>query len=200
VIWQDLSDNKFETFVWFPKETGLHAFLLPSTIDINNSKICYGRRHDEKTQSQIRLSSIKLCVLRRNNPQICSCGNSIVRKGLVHLPWSNEIYPASVFACIFIAHVFRTIENTLQTRFSNDDLVILWNVGCPMDYLDVSKRKNEWERMTGVALQIHREGIDLSSTEILSHVASSLDAFIVPPQSERNFLVLPRLFLILCGV
>ena len=32
-----------------------------------------------------------------------------------------------------------------------------------MDYLDVSKRKNEWERMTGVALQIHKENMDLSA-------------------------------------
>jgi len=192
VIWQDLSDNKFEILAWCPDETGLRAFLLPSTIDISNSKIYYGRPYEERTEGQVRLSSIKLCVLCRNNPNICSCGNSFAHKGMVNLPGSIEIFPASAFACMFLAHVFRTVENTLQTRFPNDDLVIVWNVGCPMDYLDVTNRKNEWERMTGVALQIHKEKVDLTSTETLSHVASSLDSFVVPIQSERNFLVLPE--------
>jgi len=191
VIWQDLSDNKFEIFAWCPEKTGLCALLLPSTIDIGNSKIYYGRSHEEQTKG-VRLSSIKLCVLCRSNPQICSCGNSCAQKGMVHLPGSAETYPANLLACMFLAHVFRTVENTLQTRFPNDDLVILWNVGCPMDYLDVSKRKNEWEKMTGLALHINKEGIDLSSTETLSHIAGRLDAFTVPIQSERNFLVLPE--------
>src|SRR3954453_21963663 len=57
VVWQDLSDNKFEIFAWFPRETGLRAFLLPSTIDINNSAVCYGRNHDNQNRSQVRLSS-----------------------------------------------------------------------------------------------------------------------------------------------
>lgn len=191
VIWQDLTDNKFDIFRWYPGEMGPTAFLLPSTLDINESKIVYGR-YEEKSKSEIRLSSIKLCVLCRNNPQICSCGNSIVQKGMVNMPYSDEIYPANVFACMFIAHVFRTVDNTLQTRFPNDDLVIVWNIGCPMDYLDVSKRKTEWESMTGLALQIHKKGIDLASTESLRHVAASLDTYVVPMQSDRNFQVLPE--------
>src|SRR5581483_6467675 len=95
VIWQDLSDNKFEVLAWFPGEMGLGAFLFPSVIDINNSEIRYGHTYDEKKKNQCRLTSIKLCVLCRNNPQICSCGNSIVQKGMVHLPGSNAAYPAT---------------------------------------------------------------------------------------------------------
>lgn len=192
VMWQDLSDNKFEVLSWFPKEVGLRAVLFPSTIDINNSEIRYGRVYDGKTRVQCRLSSIKLCVLCRNNPKICSCGNSIVQKGMVNIPGSNAIYPASVFACMFMAHVFRTVENALQARVPNDDLVILWNVGCPMDHLDASKHKDEWETMTGVALQLHKEGIDLTNTETLRHVGARLNAFAIPAQGERNFQVLPE--------
>src|SRR5262249_44053304 len=69
VIWQDLSDNKFEIFAWCPDKTGLRAFLLPSTIDISDSNIYYGLTSEEKSKGQVRLSSIKLCVLCRNNPQ-----------------------------------------------------------------------------------------------------------------------------------
>lgn len=192
VIWQDLSDNKFEVLAWRADKTGLPALLLPSTIDISNSNIYYGLPYEEKIKGQVRLSSIKLCVLCRSNPQICSCGNSFVHRGMVDVPGLGRVYPASVFACMFLAHVFQTVEHTLQTRFPNDDLFIVWNVGCPMDYLDISKRKNDWEKMTGVALQIHKEGKDLNSTEILNHVASSLDAFMVPAQSERHFQVLPE--------
>jgi Ethanolamine utilization protein EutJ (predicted chaperonin) len=192
VIWQDLSDNKFEILAWFPGETSLRAFLFPSVMNINNSEISYGQIYDEKTKNGCRLSSIKLCVLCRNNPQICSCGNPNVQKGMVHLPGSDAIYPAAVLACMFIAHVFRATENALQTRFPNDDLVVVWNVGCPMDHLDVAKHKNEWETMTGVALQMHKAGMDLTSTETLPHVAASLDAFVVPAEGEQSFQVLPE--------
>ena len=110
----------------------------------------------------------------------------------MRLPGSNEIYAADVFARLFSAHVFCTVEKRLESRFPNDDLLLVWSVGCPMDHLDEADRKSEWEKMAGVAMQLHKEGVDLSSAAVLADVAVRLEAFVLPVESERNFLVLPE--------
>ena len=192
VIWQDLSDNQFEMFPWNPATRGLSAYLLPSTVVIRAGAIHFGLSHGDVCQGEIRLSSIKLCVLCRSNPSICRCGNSAARDGVVRLPGLEAHYPASVFACLFLAHVFREVESRLVRQFPKDNLLLIWNIGCPMDYLDEANRKNEWERMAGVAMELHRDLPNQATTSQLAEVAESLNRFVVPPADNRNYFVQPE--------
>ena len=192
VIWQDLSDNHFEIFRWGATEKGLAALLLPSAIVIRGGAIHFGLPEGDVCEGDIRLSSIKLCVLCRSNPSICRCRSSVARHGVVRLPGQEAAYPASAFACLFLAHVFREVERRLASQFPKDDLLFLWNIGCPMDYLDEADRKGEWERMTGVAMELHRDVSNPASVFLLAEVAARLNSFTVPAQGERNYFVQPE--------
>lgn len=192
VIWQDLSDNHFEMFQWNPAARGLAAYLLPSTVVIRGGAIYFGLSESDVCQDDIRLSSIKLCVLCRSNPSICRCRNPGARDGVVRLPSLGRHYPATVFACLFLAHVFREVESRLAGQFPNDNLLLLWNIGCPMDYLDEANRKSEWERMAGVAMKLHRDLPNAASTSMLGEVAESINGFVLPAQDDRNYFAQPE--------
>jgi hypothetical protein len=192
VIWQDLSDNHFEMFQWNQATRGLAGFLLPSTVVIRDGAIHFGLPEGDVCKGDVRLSSIKLCVLCRSNPSICRCGNSAARIGVVRLPSLEAQYPASAFACLFLAHVFREVESRLVCQFPNDNLFFLWNLGCPMDYLDEADRRAEWETMAGVAMELRRDVPSPASTALLVEVAESINAFVVPAPGDRNYFVQPE--------
>lgn len=192
VIWQDLSDNHFEIFRWGATGTGLPALLLSSAIVIRGSAIHFGVPDGDVREGDIRLTSVKLCVLCRSNPSICSCGSSVARHGMVRLPGQETAYPASTFACLFLAHVFHEVEHRLMGQFPNDDLLLLWNIGCPMDYLDEAGRKGEWERMAGVAMDLHGGVSNPASVSPLAEVTARLASFAVPAPGARNYFVQPE--------
>jgi hypothetical protein len=194
VIWQDLSDNHFEMFRWRPSAVGLEALLLPSAITIRSGAVHFGLPEVEAREGDIRLSSIKLCVLCRSNPAICHCGSAAAKDGVVRLPGQDVVYPASAFACLFLANLFRVVETRLASHFPNDNLVLLWNVGCPMDYLDEIDRKSEWEGMVGVAMELRSRVSNPSRTSLLAEVAERLATFDVPAPADRNYFVQPEGF------
>ena len=192
VVWQDLSDNHFEMFSWNPGVQGLAALLLPSTVVIRNDAMYFGLSEADAGACDIRLSSIKLCVLCRSNPSICRCGNAVARNGMVSLPNLEAQCPANVFACLFLAHVFREVESSLVCHFPDDDLLLIWNIGCPMDYLDVVDRRAEWQKMAGVAMELHREVRNPASTSLLADVTERINNFVVPEPAYRNYFVQPE--------
>src|ERR1017187_9074311 len=191
VIWQDLSDNQFETFSWRPSEHGVAALLLPSAIIVRGDAIHFGVSEREACDGDIRLSSIKLCVLCQSNPSICRCGSAAAKHGVVRLPGLETVYPASAFACLFLAFVFREVKCKLEAQFPDDKVVLLWNIGCPMDYLDET-RKAEWEKMTGAAMNLRGQVANPSSIRQLKEAKELLDDFVVPSQQERNYFVQPE--------
>jgi hypothetical protein len=191
VIWQDLSDNHFETFPWRPSEHGVAALLLPSAIIVRGDAIHFSVPDREACEGDIRLSSIKLCILCRSNPSICRCGSAVASQGLVRLPGLETAYPASAFACLFLAYVFREVERGLEAQFPDDNLTLLWNIGCPMDYLDETRRI-EWEKMVGVAMDLHRQVANPSGIALLTEVPGLLDSFVVASPQERNYFVQPE--------
>ena len=191
VVWQDLLDNHFEIVRWVSAEEGLPALLLTSAMVIHDGAIHFGRA-DAVGEGDVRLSSVKLCVLCRHNPAICRCGNKGARDGVVCLSNQEGSFPASAFACLFLAHVFREVELKLMSRFPNDDLLLLWNIGCPMDYLDEANRKGEWERMAGMAMEIRRRALNPSSISLITEVSAGLDSFTVPDPADRNYFVQPE--------
>jgi hypothetical protein len=191
VIWQDLSDNHFEIFKWSPYEQGLAALLFPSAIVIRAGAIHFGLSDREARQGDIRLSSIKLCVLCRSNLSICRCGSSVAQNGIVCLPGLAAAYPASTFACLFLAHVFREVERGLETRFPDDSLLLVWNIGCPMDHLNKAP-KIEWEKMVGLAMDLRRRVSNPSNVALLPEVASRLSSFVVASLEERSYSVQPE--------
>jgi len=192
VIWQDLSDNHFEVLRWCPVGKGTAASLLPSASVIRGKLIHFAVPEGDVCDGDIRLSSIKLCVLCRSNPAICRCGSPVARHGMVRLPDLELAYPAAAVACLFLATVFREVERRLEARFPDDNLLLLWNIGCPMDYLDEVDRKGEWERMAGVAMQLRRNASNPASISLLADVAARLKSFVVPASGERNYWVEPE--------
>jgi hypothetical protein len=111
---------------------------------------------------------------------------------MVRLPDLEPTYPAAAFACLFLAHVFREVESRLEARFPDDDLLLLWNIGCPMDYPDEADRKGEWERMAGVAMGLHRDVSNPASVSLLADVAMRLNSSALPAPGERNYFVQPE--------
>jgi hypothetical protein len=107
------------------------------------------------------------------------------------LPDVEEGHPAAALASLFLAFVFREVEAELKARFRDDALVLLWNVGCPMDYLDAD-RKGEWERMVGVAMDLRGEISNPSELSLLADAAERLRRFRVPDPSERSYSVEPE--------
>jgi hypothetical protein len=192
VIWQDLSDNHFEVIQWRPSNDGLSSFLLPSTILVRSGSIHFGISGAEVREGDVWLQSIKLCVLCRRNPSICRCGNAVASHGTIRLPGSAETIPASSFACLFLANVFREVEGWLLTRFPDDDLVHIWNVGCPMDHLDVGDLRSEWERMTGAAMELRRHVSGPADMSMLAEVTRLVETLAVPASGERNYFVQPE--------
>jgi hypothetical protein len=170
----------------------LPALLLPSAIVIRGGAIHFGLPEGDLCEGDIRLTSIKLCVLCRSNPSICRCGNSVARHGMMRLPGQESAYPASTFACLFLAHVFHEVEHRLMGQFPNDDLLLLWNIGCPMDYLDEAGRKGEWERMAGVAMELHGGVSSQASVSLLAELTARMDSFAVPAPGARNYFVQPE--------
>ena len=61
-----------------------------------------------------------------------------------------------------------------------------------MDYLDEADRKHEWERMVGVAMNLHRGMPKPASTSLLAEVVKHLDSVVVPAQGERSYLGQPE--------
>jgi hypothetical protein len=192
VVWQDLSNNRFEMFLWRPTAERLEALLLPSTITIRSGAIHFGLPEVDAHEGDIRLSSIKLCMLCRSNPAICRCGSAAARHGVVRLPGQESVYPASAFACLFLANAFRVIESTLASQFPNDDLLLLWNIGCPMDYLDETNRRHDWETMAGTAMGLRQEVSNPAGISLLAEATARLERFAVPPEGERNYFVQPE--------
>jgi len=192
VIWQDLSDNHFEVIQWRPSNDGLSSFLLPSTILLRGGSMHFGLSEADADGDDLWLHSIKLCVLCRRKPSICRCGNTVARHGMIGLPGSEQPIPASSFACLFLAHVFQEVERRLLTQFPDDDLVLIWNVGCPMDHLDVGDLRSEWEKMTGAAIELRRRVPSKADMSLLADATRLVNAFVVAAPSERSYFVQPE--------
>jgi hypothetical protein len=192
VAWQDLSDNHFEMFRWASREDAVGELLLPSTVVIRGDEMSFGLPEGSVREGDIRLRSIKLCVMCQSNPSICRCGNPFSGNGIVSSAILNMPCPASSFACVFLAYVFHEVESRLVYQFDNDDVLLLWNVGCPMDYLDEANRKDEWERIAGVAMNLHRKLENPASLSLLKEVGEALKGFVVPAEVDRNYFVKPE--------
>ena len=192
VVWQDLSDHHFEAFRWNPALQGISGLLLPSTVVIRGDEVLLAPPEHDTRAGDVRLSSIKLCVLCRHNPAICRCGSQGARNGFISLSGGDAGYPASAFACLLLAYIFREVETRLTARFPDDDLVFIWNIGCPMDYLDQAGRKAEWETMAGVALALHGEVSNPVVVSVVAEVERLVSNFSVPPEGDRNYFVRPE--------
>jgi hypothetical protein len=192
VVWQDLSDDRFETFQWNAFETGLSRLLFPSALVIRGDKIHFGVPEREGDEGDVRLSSLKLCVLCRTNHSICRCGNAAARNGRIYSLRSGTSYPASALACLLLAYVFNAVERDLTQRFPDNDLFLIWNIGCPMDFMDETNRKREWEAIAGVAMGMRDVVSNPASPKLLDRIAADLDDFVIPPESERNYRIQPE--------
>jgi hypothetical protein len=108
------------------------------------------------------------------------------------LPGLSDAIPASSFACLFLAHVFREVESRLIDQFPNDDLVLIWNIGCPMDHLDVLDRRTEWELMTGAAMELRRGMPNPADSALVAEATRLMQSITVAAPSDRNYFVQPE--------
>jgi hypothetical protein len=192
VIWQDLSDNHFEAVRWHPDKDGLGQWLLPSTVLLRNDKVCFGVPEREEEQHGLCLRSLKLCLLCRRKPPVCRCGNPGAQGGSIRLSEAHYDLPASAFAGLFLAYVFCQVERRLLERFPNDQLVLLWNIGCPMDYTDADGYRCDWEKLAGTAMELRTLASGDVKMSLLDEFARHLERFDVPPEEERNYFVQPE--------
>jgi hypothetical protein len=82
----------------------------------------------------------------------------------------------------------------MKQRFPDDDLVLIWNVGCPMDYLDQMNRRHEWETMVGAAIVLREKVAAITDISLLIEAAVCLESIVVPAETERNYSVQPEGF------
>ncbi len=192
VIWQDLSDNHFEAVRWHPHKDGLEQWLLPSTVLLRYGTMHFGFPESERESDGICFRSLKLCLLCKRKPSVCRCGNPGAQRGKIRLSDSDGEFPAAAFAALFLAYVFREVERKLRERFPDDELVLLWNIGCPMDYADADGYRRDWEELAGVAMGLRMEVGHPAEMALLSECAGRLDGFTVPAKEERNYFVQPE--------
>lgn len=192
VIWQDLSDNHFETVRWHPDREGLGQWLLSSAVLLRNGAIYFGVPETEYEREDLCLRSLKLCLLCRRKRSVCRCGNPGAQGGIIRLSGSVYDFPAAAFAGLFLAYVFREVERRLLERFPNDHLVLLWNIGCPMDYTDAHGYRCDWEKMAGVAMELRMQASGDFKMSLLAECARHLGTFEVPPPEGRNYFIQPE--------
>jgi hypothetical protein len=192
VIWQDLSSNSFEVFQWLPHGKGLASMLLPSTVTIREGALFFGIPEQNVREGDTWLHSIKLCVLCHRKSSICRCGNSKAQAGLIRIFNSNEPIPASSLACLFLAYVFREVESRLISQFPNEQVHMIWNIGCPLDHLDVTDRRSEWERMAGAAMELRTRVSNPVGRTLVAETTELIRDFSVAPQESRNYFVQPE--------
>lgn len=188
VAWQDLSENYFELFRWRADLKGIQSVLLPSTICVRARTLLFG--NSGPNDGDLWLPSIKLCVLCSRNPLVCRCDGSVAECGQIHVPGMNAPVPATALACLFLAHVFRQVEDHLKQAFPNDEVILIWNVGCPMDHLDVVESKSSWEKMAGVAMELRGRVSNPAKIELLNEVRELMGAFV--QSADRSLFIQPE--------
>jgi hypothetical protein len=102
----------------------------------------------------------------------------------------NDPVPASALGCLFLAHVFQQVEQRLKQTFANDEVILIWNIGCPMDHLDAVDSRSSWETMTGVAMQLRGRVSNPAPIALLSEAVESMRVFV--PQPNRTFFIQPE--------
>lgn len=192
VIWQDLTDNHFEVVRWHPDERGSASWLLPSTVFLRDGALHFGIRRPVGDEEGVWLRSLKLCLLCRRKRQVCRCSIPGAQGGYIRVSGSDREFPASAFACLFLAYVFREVEERLSSRFPGDRLVLIWNIGCPMDFTDALSYRLDWESMTGVAMALRTLAVSGASSSSVTECARRLESFDLPSQDERNYFVQPE--------
>ncbi len=192
VIWQDLTDNTFEAFTWPGRQGPEESLLLPSTVTLRDGVLHFGLSSAQTRVGDLWLHSIKLCLLCSHNASICRCHGGLVENGLAQLPHLDAAQPASTLACLFLSNVFRIVESGLHERYPNDQLVLIWNIGCPMDHLDKFGRRLVWEKMAGTAMTIRQRVTSPCDVRLMAEATELMETIVVPPLAERNFVIQPE--------
>lgn len=192
VMWQDLSDNQFRVFRWPRSGSGTNDLALPSTLTVRDSVVEIGLPSAELRPGDLTFESIKLCVLCQGKPTVCRCQNNRFREGHLRVTGLSDGVPANAMASVFLAHVFQEVEGSLVKHHPDDDLLLLWNIGCPMDHLDEDRTKELWERMVSAAMELRLKLGSTISADILCEAKRVLERTVVPPAGERNFFVQPE--------
>jgi hypothetical protein len=192
VIWQDFSADSFEVFQWQPGAKGLASILLPSTVAIRDGALCFGVSEQDVRKGDILLRSIKLCVLCSRKSSICRCGNATATAGAIRMFKNAEPIPASAVCCLFLAYVFRQVEDRLISQYPDEHLHMVWNIGCPLDHLDATGRRGEWERMTGAAMELRTRVLNPADRTLVAEAARLIQHFTVPRQEVRKYFVQPE--------
>jgi Ethanolamine utilization protein EutJ (predicted chaperonin) len=188
VIWQDLSGPYFELFRWRPELNGLDSVLLPSTVSVRGGTLVFGS--PAPLDGDVWLPSIKLCVLCIRNASVCRCDASAATRGQIRLPGRNAGAPAEALACLFLAFVLQTVEKHLEKIFPNDDVILIWNIGCPMDHLDALDSRSSWHKMAGVAMQLRGRISNPAGLSLLDEAIQLMSIFV--PPSDPNFFIQPE--------
>jgi hypothetical protein len=188
VIWQDLSENYFELFRWKPALKGPESVLFPSTVCVRSGALLLGE--SSPAAGDIWLPSIKLCVLCSQNASVCRCDGLVARCGKIQLPELSSPVSAAAVGSLLLAYTFQQVEERLAQTYPNDEVIPIWNVGCPMDHLDIADSKSSWEKMVGIAMQLRRTVKNPAHMELLIQAHELMETFVMP--AERNFFIQPE--------
>lgn len=112
--------------------------------------------------------------------------------GTIRIFSNAEPTAASSISCLFLAYVFREVEDQLIRKYRNESLHMVWNVGCPLDHLDATGRRGEWEKMTGAAMELRAKVRNPTDRSLVAEAARLIQHFTVPPQEVRNYFVQPE--------
>jgi hypothetical protein len=186
VVWQDLKTNKFDVFRWQRSGKGLPSLLLPSTITLRDRTLHFGLPAQDEQEGDVRIQFLKTFASQAS----FSSDDSGAPDGVLGVPGLGEGIPAGSARCAFLAYVFHEVESRLAAQFQGEDLVLIWNIGCPMPNLGIPNA--DWEKLVGVALEI-RGGITKSmDANLITNANRLIESFCVPPPSERNYFIQPE--------
>jgi len=188
-VWHDTTANAYEPFRW--SAGGSQALFLPSLIGVYDNSVWYGHEAAGLPDGALRIPWIKICVLCRNKPKICrGCGHSSA-PGRVVLR-SDLAVSAHVLAAAFLAQAMAVVERYLTERFSEEELILQWNLGCPVDHMDSLVARRSFEQMAWWAWKLRSAVSNPTPIQRFSGMEETLLDTGVPDESERLVHVRPE--------
>jgi hypothetical protein len=191
-VWHDTSTDVYEVIRWSDGETGIDAALLPSELAVGDARVWMGRpAKNLRQESVLRIPWIKICVLCEVNPSVCRQCTHARTRGRICLPDGHEV-SARALASGFLSYVFGTVETNLRQRYPGETLQLTWNVGCPIDHLDKSQAKNNYEVMAQVAWEMRCTIQNPTPIEVVRDFEDRLRATVLPDERRRAVFVRPE--------
>ena len=187
VVIHDLTFERYEAMSW-SSAPDFGSVLLPSAVAIKNDALLFGNEAVACSNPTKLFGWFKICTLCPSDPAICRRCGGASPPGEFDVADLGSI-PGAAVSAAFLAFVMGSVQRHLRRSYPNDQLELIWNVGCPIDRLDKLKAKQIYDSVVRVALTESETVVNGSPVLLLAHLRDQLSA---PPEVDGNLFIRPE--------